>query len=171
MPTTARLGLIALLGLVATSVAGNPGPGLPPHAFVAGVEPDKLDVPADPKVQKFCPVMTADEIDPKASDVVEWKGVKIYLCCGTCVTKFKRDPAAYLDPKLLPQVAGMELPKRDIEQVYCPVLKDRKVSSKDPSMMYKGVKVYFFTDIARQRFEKDPERYADPKILPQLKDK
>lgn len=125
----------------------------------------------DPKAQKFCPVMTSDEIDPKASAVVEYKGVKIYLCCDQCVTRFKREPSAYLDPKLIPALAGMELPKREIEQVYCPVLKDRRVSSKDPSAMYKGVKVYFYNDLARQRFEKDPERYADPKVLPQLSKK
>jgi YHS domain-containing protein len=121
-----------------------------------------------PAVQKFCPVMTTDEIDPKASETVTYKGVKIYLCCGDCVRKFNRDPAAYLDPKLIPGLAGMELPKRDIEQVFCPVLKARKVSSKDPSTTYKGVKIYFYNDTARQRFEKDPERYADPKVLPQL---
>jgi YHS domain-containing protein len=112
--------------------------------------------------------MTSDEIDPKQSASVEYKGVKIYLCCDTCVAKYKRDPAAYLDPKFVPALAGLELPKRDIEQQFCPVLKDRKVSSKDPSTTYMGVKVYFYNDIARQRFEKDPGRYADPKILPQL---
>lgn len=124
---------------------------------------------ADKKVQKFCPVMTTDEIDLKISKSVDWKSQKIYLCCDQCVTKFKADPAAYLDPKFLPQVAGMELPKRDIEQEFCPVLRDRKICSKDPSTMYMGVKVYFYSDLARQRFVKDPERYADPKILPQLK--
>lgn len=123
------------------------------------------------KVQKLCPVMTEDEIDPEKSAKVEWKGKTIYLCCDTCVAKFKRDPAAYLDPKFLPQIEGMELPKRDIEQQFCPVLRDRKISSKDPSTTYKGVKVYFYNDIARQRFEKEPERYADPAILPQLKGK
>lgn len=125
----------------------------------------------DKKAQKFCPVMTEDEIDPQKSAKVEWKGKTIYLCCDTCVAKFKRDPAAYLDPKYLPQIAGMELPKRDIEQQFCPVLRDKKISSKDPSTMYKGVKVYFYNDIARQRFEKDPARYADPAFLPQLKGK
>jgi len=122
----------------------------------------------EPKAQKFCPVMTTDEIDPDSSATVEYKGVRIYLCCDQCVSRFKRDPAAYLDPKIVPALSKIELPKRDIEQVYCPVLKDRKVSSKDPSIVYKGVKVYFYSDLARQRFEKDPERYADPKVLPQL---
>jgi YHS domain-containing protein len=42
------------------------------------------------------------------------------------------------------------------------------VSQKDPSTTYKGVKVYFFNETAKTRFEKDPERYAKPEILPQL---
>jgi YHS domain-containing protein len=121
-----------------------------------------------PKVQKYCPVMTKDEIDPKESKSVDYKGVKIYFCCDTCVGKFKRDPAAYLDPKFIPALAGKELPKRTILQEYCPVYTDRKVSEKDPSVTYKGVKVYFYNDTAKTRFEKDPERYADPAILPQL---
>ncbi|MCE9565203.1 MAG: hypothetical protein K8U57_24490, partial [Planctomycetes bacterium] len=154
---------------VAVAIAGGTPQG--PHASVEVVKLDgakPTPAPATPGVQKFCPVMTTDEIDLKESKTVTYKGVKIYLCCGQCVTKFNSDPAAYLDAKLIPGLAGMELPKRDIEQVYCPVLKERKVSSKDPFTMYKGVKVYFYNDLSRQRFEKDPDRYADPAILPQL---
>jgi YHS domain-containing protein len=151
--------------------------GAGPSGAHASIELVKLTgqatttAPANSSAQKFCPIMTEEEIDPTANTVVDYKGVKIYLCCDQCVGKFRRDPAAYLDPKLIPGLAGMELPKRDIEQVFCPVLKDRKVSSKDPSTTYKGVKIYFYNDTARQRFEKEPERYADPAILPQLKGK
>jgi YHS domain-containing protein len=135
-----------------------------------GAEPPKTPAPKadEPKVQKFCPVMTKDEIDPNASKSVDYKGVKIYLCCDTCVAKFRRDPAAYLDPKFVPALAGMELPKRGIEQQYCPVYRDKKVSEKDPFATYKGAKVYFYNDTAKTRFERDPERYADPAVLPQL---
>ena len=155
---------------VVVAIAGAGGPN-GPHASVEAV---KLGATApmaangDPKAQRFCPVMTSDEIDPHASATLEYKGVTIYFCCDACIGKFKRDPAAYLDPKLIPALAGMKLPRRDIEQMYCPVLTDRKVSSKDPSTTYKDVKVYFYSDLARERFLKDPERYADPKILPQL---
>lgn len=150
--------------------------GAGPNGAHANLELVKLTgmsatAPAAAGVQKFCPIMTEDEIDPKESKTVDYKGVKIYVCCDQCLGKFKRDPTAYLDPKIIPGLAGMELPKRDIEQVFCPVLKDRKVSSKDPSTTYKGVKIYFYNDLARQRFEKDPERYADTAILPQLKGK
>jgi YHS domain-containing protein len=151
MPAAARLGLLAALALVPVGSPAN---------RAAAADP--------PKVQTLCPVMTTDEIDRENSKFVEYKGVKVYLCCDTCVARFRRDPAAYLDAKLIPGLAGVELPKRDIAQVYCPVYPDRKVSSKDPFVMYKGVKVYVFNDTGRQRFEKDPERYARPDLLPQL---
>jgi YHS domain-containing protein len=128
----------------------------------------RAELKAAPPAQKFCPVMTQDEIDPKESVTVTYQGVKIYLCCDTCLAKFKRDPAAYLDPKIIPALDGKKLPARGIEQQFCPVYTDRKVSQKDPSTTYKGVKVYFFNETAKTRFEKDPERYAKPEILPQL---
>ena len=120
------------------------------------------------KAQKYCPVMTQDEIDPEASAAVEYMGVKVYLCCDTCVARWKRDPAAYADPKLIPGLEGKKLPPRDILQTNCPVYPDKRVSSKDPSTTYRGVKVYFWNDLARKRFETDPERYAKAELLPQL---
>ena len=119
--------------------------------------------------QKFCPVMTTDEVAAKDSHAVAYKGVTVLLCCDQCVGKFRRDPAAYLDPKFIPALAGMDLPTRGTDQEFCPVFKIRKISTKDPSVIYKGVKIYVYNDIAKLRFEKDPERYADPAILPQLK--
>lgn len=133
-------------------------------ASVAAADPPKKA----PAGQKFCPVMTKDEIDPSYSKYETYKGVKVYLCCDTCVAKYKRDPAAYLDPKFVPGLAGLELPKRGIEQQFCPVYRDKKVSEKDPFAMYKGVKVYFYNGTAKEKFEKDPERYADAAVLPQL---
>ncbi|HEX4613629.1 MAG TPA: hypothetical protein VH092_35935 [Urbifossiella sp.] len=125
------------------------------------------DSPAK-KAQKFCPVMTQDEIDPEASATVMYMGVKVYLCCDTCVARWKRDPAAYADPKYIPGLEGKKLPPRDIPQDYCPVYPDKRVSSKDPSTTYMGVKVYFWNDMAKKRFEADPARYAKAEVLPQL---
>lgn len=120
------------------------------------------------KAQKFCPVMTLDEIDPEASETVEYMGVKVFLCCDTCVAKWKRDPAAYADPKIIPGLEGKKLTPRDIPQVYCPVYPDRRVSSKDPFTTYQGVKVYVFNDAAKKKFEADPTKYAKAELLPQL---
>lgn len=118
--------------------------------------------------QTFCPIMTKDEIGDDAK-IVEWKGTKISLCCDTCVKKFQAEPEAYLLPEILPQLKGKELPKRKIEQVYCPVNRDKVVSSKDVSAQYKGVTVYFWNSTAKKKFEAEPEKYADPAVLPQLK--
>lgn len=134
-------------------------------APVVAADPPKPKAPVE---QKFCPVMTKDEIDPDHAKYETYKGVKIYLCCDTCVAKYRRDPAAYLDPKFVPGLAGLELPNRGIEQQFCPVYRDKKVSQKDPFTTYKGVKVYFYNDTAKARFARDPERYADATILPQL---
>lgn len=137
-------------------------------ALAAPVVAHTGDKKPDPGKQVYCPIMTKDEIGSEAEEV-EWNGVKIKLCCGTCVKKFKAEPEAYLLPELLPQLKGKELPKRKIEQVYCPVYRDKVVSSKDPTADYKGVKVYLFNATAKKKFEADPEKYADPKVLPQLK--
>ena len=75
---------------------------------------------------------------------------------------------AYLDAGRLPQLAKVKLPERSIQQVFCPVYKDRVVSEKDPFVMYKGKKVYLFNQSAVRRWQQDPERYANPDVLPQL---
>jgi hypothetical protein len=56
-----------------------------------------------PDKQVYCPVMSKDELGEKPF-YVEWEGVKIALCCGTCVKKFKAEPEAYLLPEILPQL-------------------------------------------------------------------
>ena len=117
---------------------------------------------AEPKIQTLCPVMTADPVSVKDARSATYKGVTVLLCCDACVGKFRRDPAAYLDPKFLPAFQGQELPKRSIEQVFCPVYRDRKVSAKDPSVTYKGVKVYVFNDTANCASRRTPRSTPIP---------
>lgn len=143
--------LVALLATLGLSVVAHPD-----------------DKNPDAGRQVYCPIMTKDEIGSEAEEV-EWKGVKIKLCCGTCVKKFQAEPEAYLLPQLLPLLKGKELPKRKIEQVYCPVYRERVVSSKDPSARYKETTVYFSNEAAKKKFLADPDKYADPAVLPQLK--
>ena len=131
--------------------------------------------------QTLCPIMVKRKIENEGEDevsIVEYtfkegknKGevVKVALCCDVCVKKWKADPEAYLDVKFIPQLEGMDLPKRKIEQMYCPVYPDRKVSEKDTVVEYKGKKIYVFNKSAKRKFERRPEKYADPKILPQLR--
>jgi hypothetical protein len=103
--------------------------------------------------------MTGSPIDAD-SPVVEYDGVKIRVCCATCVKHWKAEPAAHLDPVLLPQLKGMVLPARPLMQTRCPVYPDRVVSSKDPAMVHRGVTIHFFNETAKARFLADPAKYA-----------
>lgn len=45
-------------------------------------------------VNKFCPVESDDEIDPKVTIVYE--GKTIAFCCKDCIKDFNKDPAKYM---------------------------------------------------------------------------
>lgn len=120
-----------------------------------------------PGGQTVCPIMTGVAIG-NDHEVVEHNGVKVLICCDTCMKKWKADPAAYLLPQHLPQLAGKSVPQRKLKQIYCPVYRDRVVSENDPFVMYKGQKVHVFNKSAAKKFEADPAKYADASILPQL---
>jgi len=157
-----------VLALGGGSKAGNVAKveAIDPTGRARAVEtPKASDRPGE---QVFCPIMTTVPINANARDV-EYKGVTIKICCSTCIKKWNAEPEAYLDVALLPQLKGMALPKRAIEQVRCPVYTDRVVSSKDLTVDYKGVKVYLFNETAKTKFLAEPEKYADPKVLPQLR--
>jgi outer membrane protein assembly factor BamB len=159
----AREDLLLVLG--GASRAGN-------VAATEAIEPACCGKPlmppaADPTRQVFCPVMTSMPVDADAKEV-EYQGVKIKLCCSSCARKWHAEPEAYLNSSILPQLKEMNLPKRKIEQVFCPVNPDRVVSSKDPSAQHEGVTVYFFSEQAKKRFLANPRAYAS-KIAPQAK--
>lgn len=146
-------------------------------ALVEVVEPDCCSKPAPAgskqpmslsSGQVHCPIMTAVPVNSD-SPTVEYQGVKIQVCCTTCVRKFKADPLAYLDLARLPQLADLKILPRSLPQVYCPVYRDRIVSEKDPFVMYKGQKIHLFNQTAVRRWEAEPEKYADPALLPQLR--
>lgn len=118
--------------------------------------------------QVYCPIMTSIPVDGD-SPIVDYKGVKLQVCCSSCLKKWQADPDAYVNVALLPQLKGMDLPARKIEQTFCPVYTDRVVSSKGPSVEYRGVTVYFFNETAKNRFLADPQKYASATVLPQLR--
>jgi hypothetical protein len=47
------------------------------------------------KVQVLCPVMTDEKINKKL--FVDHDGKRIYVCCGSCISKVKKDPAKYIE--------------------------------------------------------------------------
>ncbi|MEM9381622.1 MAG: kelch repeat-containing protein [Planctomycetota bacterium] len=112
----------------------------------------------DPGVQERCPVMQADFVS-EDGPVVRFHGVDVRVCCEMCEEKWNAEPEAYLNVALLPQLAELEIPERKIEQVYCPVFRDRVVSSLDPTLEVDGRTVYFFSNSAVRRYGKSPEKY------------
>jgi YHS domain-containing protein len=119
--------------------------------------------------QTHCPIMINKEVNAE-SEVVEYNGVKIRMCCDVCVERFNKYPEAYLLEEYIPQLNGMEIPPRAISQRFCPVYPDRVVTERDPYVMYQGHVVYLFNKAALRKWQKNPEKYAKAEILPQLKE-
>ncbi len=117
--------------------------------------------------QTHCPMMIKKEVNAD-SKIVEYQGIKIRMCCDTCVKRFEKYPEAYLDAKYIPQLNGMEIPARKISQRYCPVYPDRVITEKDPFVIYEGRKVYLFNKAAVKKWNKNPSKYAKADLLPQL---
>ena len=113
--------------------------------------------------QKICPLMIEDEIDPE--EFVEYKGKKIFMCCGSCVKKFKKAPDYYvkLTSKLLPQIDKSLLDSKIkiIEQKFCMVYPDRVVSPKSYVHEHGGKKYYFWSSTAIRKFKAKPDFYIE----------
>jgi len=113
--------------------------------------------------QKLCPLMIEDEIDPE--EFVEYKGKKIFMCCGSCVKKFKKDPDYYakLTSKFIPQIdkSLLDAKIKFIEQKFCMVYPDRVISPKSYSYEHAGKKYYFWSSTAIRKFKAKPDFYIE----------
>ena len=133
------------------------------------------------KEQTICPIMIDSEIDEE--EVVEYEGVKIYMCCGSCVKAWDKNPKYYLkagiEQKLLPQFPDMTEKLKDVKlmpQRFCPLRNECIVGPESPSVEYKGKKIYFFKerDIERKWTPKAEEIFAEARakgLLPQFDEK
>ncbi len=147
-----RLLMFSLLGIVCWRLAGGE------TAVAAGMRAG---------TQKYCPVFT-DRIVGPSSRAIRYKGIKVYFSSDLAARKWMRDPESYLDTDILPQLKGLTFRERLIPQHYCPVNRKRKVGMKDPSLIYQGQRVYFFDQEALKTWNSAPEKFFDPKILPQF---
>ncbi len=59
--------------------------------------------PPDNELNKMCPVMPEEEVDPQIT--TEYRGKTVAFCCDTCWKKFRAAPERYLSR--LPQFAGL----------------------------------------------------------------
>tara|TARA_Y100001934_G_scaffold241731_1_gene296952 strand:- start:314 stop:763 length:450 start_codon:yes stop_codon:yes gene_type:complete len=126
--------------------------------------------------QILCPIFVEDEIDEE--EVVEYKGQKIFMCCGTCVKEWNKNPDYYAKVaqtmKSVPQIAKIDLTAvKLMPQRFCPLRNDRVVHPGSPSVNFKGKKIYFFkgSDIKR-KWDRDPDGYFEKArkagLLPQF---
>ena len=125
-------------------------------AFLVGVA---VTIQAAPK-QTICPLMIEDEIDEE--EFIDYKGVRVYTCCGSCKKIWKQNPDyfAVVCVKQAPQLAAVASKKiKPMKQLFCPVYSDTRVHPKSLSMEYKGKKIYFCKKRAMDRFNADPAKY------------
>ncbi|MEM1295908.1 MAG: hypothetical protein AAGH89_11125 [Verrucomicrobiota bacterium] len=134
--------------------------------------------------QTICPMMVDTEIDKSDEGFVEYKGVTVWMCCGSCTSGWEDAPDYYLkvalEMDLLPQFAdqkeALEEELKDIElmaQRFCPLRPESVISPKSAFVEYEGKKIYFFKerDIER-RWAPDPAaKFAEARaagLLPQF---
>lgn len=60
--------------------------------------------------------------------------------------------------------------KRPEEQKYCPIFTNQVVGPDSRFLRYKGIRVYFSSDLAARKWLRDPASYLDPEVLPQIGD-
>lgn len=132
--------------------------------------------------QSICPIMVETEIDEE--EVVKFEGKTIYMCCGSCIKAWEKNPEYYLkigrELKLLPQFKEVSKELKEkldkiklMDQRHCPLRPECVVSPASPFVEYEGKKIYFFKerDIER-KWNKDPKAAFDKArkagLLPQF---
>ena len=72
-----------------------------------------LTVSLNAEKQKLCPIYVEDDIDTE--EFVNYKGVKVYMCCGTCVRAWEKNPDYYAKVsqvmKTVPSLMDIDLSK------------------------------------------------------------
>ena len=115
--------------------------------------------------EETCGLMLGDELDPDENVVVA--GKTIGFCCGNCVRRFEENVAYYIkaSPTLQKMFSADEKKQLGVDEVkllsqrFCAVYKDRIVNPNSPSIEYKGEKIYFWSNTAVRRWNRDPDRY------------
>lgn len=127
-----------------------------------------------------CPIMTDTDIDP--DNKTEFQGTTVNLCCTKCGKLWEKNALYYIKaaPELLPQFKGQEA-KLGLDKItllpqkFCPMKSANLVCPESPNTEYKGVKVYFFDQKAKEKWALDPDGNAKRAIaaglLPQLAEK
>ncbi len=107
----------------------------------------------DLKPQAVCPVM-GGQIDKNV--FMEYQGQRIYFCWPGCKEIFSKDAEKYMR-----ELADKKVILESLQQV-CPVMVGHGtpcIINKNIHTDYKGRRVYFCSEICKEDFLKDPEKY------------
>ncbi|GAB4150056.1 MAG: hypothetical protein Kow00107_00410 [Planctomycetota bacterium] len=124
--------------------------------WLTGVTP--LETPKETKPQTICPVMKA-KINKNL--FLDYKGYRIYVCCGACIKAIKADPEKWLKAVLESGVTPEKAP--DKPQTKCPV--SGKDIDKKVYVDYDGYRIYFDTAESKEKFVNDPKQYYTNMLL------
>ncbi len=134
--------------------------------FLVSCSAEAKKVKADKDVigtQAICPV-TGDRFTiSESTPVVQYKGVKYYMCCPGCDTRFVENPEKYIQPVHQTKPVKTELDKDVIgKEAVCVVTGDTfLINEFTPVVEYKGKKYYFCCSGCDTEFMKNPEKYID----------
>ena len=110
--------------------------------------------------QTICPLMVEDEID--VEEFVTFKGVKVYMCCGSCKETWAKNPEyfAVVCQKQAPQLKAVASKKiKPLKQLFCPVYANVRVHPKSLSIEHEGRTIYLSKKRAVSRFKANPKKY------------
>jgi hypothetical protein len=73
-----------------------------------------------------------------------------------------------VDVAVGPQRGDLIQHERPFPQHYCPLFPQRKVSLKDPTLIYQGKRVFLFDNEALPIWNSAPAKFLNPELLPQF---
>ena len=115
-----------------------------------------------------CPMMTSEDVE--AEKAVDYKGIKILMCCGKCEKAWNAASdaskaywvKAATEDGVLPQFKGKEKELgfdsiKLMDQKYSAVSYKTIVTPESPTVEYKGKKYFVFNAKEQEKWAKDPD--------------
>ena len=103
--------------------------------------------------QSTCPV-TGEAIDKKV--YTDYNGKRVYFCCGSCETAFRKDPEKYIR-QLTDKGVTLEPVTTLVPQKTCPVMGNP--IDRNLYVDYKGQRIHVCCGGCIEPLKKDPEKY------------
>ena len=111
-----------------------------------------------------CPVKGEDGIVGDNTQFTDFNGKRYYLCCSDCKSAFEKDPEKFLKKMVVPgNVIKVEKGKYHFA---CPMTGEVNVASSETDYQdYKGKRYYFCCSECVPRFQADPAKYSQLRVV------